>query len=83
MEPLKQHGGDGGSKIWTALFAVVLIWLAVALSWDMRRPWVEGVDYNGAVWSQAAHNILRAGLAETWGASSGFYCGPLPIPAWG
>ena len=66
-----------------ALFAVVLIWLALVLSWEIRRPWIDGVDFNGAVWSQAAHNILRAGLTETAGASSGFYFGPLPIPAWG
>ena len=83
MKPLKQQTAGGGSTSWIALFAVVLIWLVVALSWDIRRPWIEGVDYNGAVWSQAAHNILRAGLTETWGASSGFYFGPLPIPAWG
>jgi 4-amino-4-deoxy-L-arabinose transferase-like glycosyltransferase len=38
------------------------------------------VDYNGAVWSQAAHNILRAGLIATWGQSSAYYFGPLPIP---
>ena len=62
---------------------VVWIWLALALSADIKRPWVNGVDYNGAVWSQAAHNILRAGLAETAGASTGFYFGPLPIPEWG
>ena len=41
------------------------------------------MDFNGAVWSQSAHNILRAGLIETSGASSGFYFGPLPIPARG
>jgi 4-amino-4-deoxy-L-arabinose transferase-like glycosyltransferase len=72
-----------GSKIWVTIFAVILVWLALVLSWDIRRPWIESVDFNGAVWSQAAHNILRAGLTETAGASSGFYFGPLPIPAWG
>ena len=83
MEPLRQQPNDGGSKIWVALFAAVLIWLALVLSWEIRRPWIDGVDYNGAVWSQAAHNILRAGLTETAGGSSGFYFGPLPIPSWG
>lgn len=73
----------GGSKIWAVLFAAILIWLGLVLSWEIRRPWIDGVDFNGAVWSQAAHNILRAGLTETAGASSGFYFGPLPIPAWG
>ena len=85
-QPLKEmpsRQNSTGSKLWAALFAVVLIWLALVLSWEIRRPWTDGVDFNGAVWSQAAHNILRAGLSETWGASSGFYFGPLPIPAWG
>lgn len=83
--PLEPQGQQIGrrSKGWVALFAVVLVWLVVALSWDIRRPWINGADFNGAVWSQAAHNILRAGLAETSGASSGFYFGPLPIPSWG
>jgi 4-amino-4-deoxy-L-arabinose transferase-like glycosyltransferase len=79
----QQRENRASSKIWAALFAVTLIWLAVFLSWEITRPWINGVDYNGAVWSQAAHNILRAGLGETSGASSGFYFGPLPIPAWG
>ena len=68
---------------WVALFAIVLIWLATVLSANIKRPWINALDYNGAVWSQSAHNILRAGLAQTLGASSGFYFGPLPIPAWG
>ena len=71
------------SKVWMALFAAILISLALALSAEINRPWINGVDFNGAVWSQSAHNILRAGLIETSGASSGFYFGPLPIPARG
>ncbi len=71
------------SKGWMALFAAILISLAFALSAEINRPFINGVDFNGAVWSQSAHNILRAGLIETSGASSGFYFGPLPIPAWG
>ena len=50
---------------------------------EISRPWINGPDFNGAVWSQSAHNILRAGLGETSGASSGFYFGPLPIPPQG
>jgi hypothetical protein len=68
---------------WIVLFAVVLVWLAAVLTANITRPWIGTLDYNGAVWSQSAHNILRAGLSETLGASSGFYSGPLPIPAWG
>jgi 4-amino-4-deoxy-L-arabinose transferase-like glycosyltransferase len=73
----------GDSTIWIALFAIVLLWLATVLCSEINRPLIDGVDYNGAVWSQSAHNILRAGFTETSGASSGFYFGPLPIPRWG
>lgn len=62
-----------------ALGAVLLSYVFF-LTRDIDRPWVDNVDFNGAVWSQAAHNILRAGLAETQGASTAFYFGPLPIP---
>lgn len=76
-------GLTGSPLRWAMAFAAVLVWLGFALSEDINRPWIGTLDYNGAVWSQSAHNILRAGLAETSGASSGFYFGPLPIPAWG
>ena len=62
-----------------ALGAVLLSY-AFFLTRDIDRPWVDNVDFNGAVWSQAAHNILRAGWVETQGASTAFYFGPLPIP---
>jgi 4-amino-4-deoxy-L-arabinose transferase-like glycosyltransferase len=68
------------SNAWAALLFVVLAWLGWVLSTDVQDPWIRLVDYNGAVWSQAAHNILRAGLITTWGQSSAYYFGPLPIP---
>lgn len=71
---------ERSSKFWSTGFAVVLIWLALNLTAEIDRPWINVADYNGAVWSQAAHNTLRAGLIETAGASAGFYWGPLPIP---
>jgi hypothetical protein len=71
------------SRIWLAIFGATLICLALFFISEISRPWINGADFNGAVWSQAAHNILRAGLVETAGASSGFYFGPLPIPPWG
>ena len=58
----------------------ILVWFAFFLTNGIDRPWVNQIDFNGAVWSQAAHNILRAGLIETQGASTAFYFGPLPIP---
>ena len=68
------------SNAWAALLFVVLAWLGWVLSRDIQDPWIRDVDYNGAVWSQAAHNNLRAGLVATWGQSSAYYFGPLPIP---
>ncbi|HWB61272.1 MAG TPA: glycosyltransferase family 39 protein, partial [Chthoniobacteraceae bacterium] len=68
------------SRLWIALSVLALSWLCAVLTEHIRRPWVNLVDFNGAVWSQAAHNILRAGLVRTEGASTGFYFGPLPIP---
>jgi LmbE family N-acetylglucosaminyl deacetylase/4-amino-4-deoxy-L-arabinose transferase-like glycosyltransferase len=81
--PMRAAGSAQAPWRWAFLFVVVLVWLATVLSADIDRPWINAVDYNGAVWSQSAHNILRAGLADTLGASSGFYFGPLPIPVWG
>ena len=65
---------------WAVVFAAVFVSLAAAFFANINRPWTDMLDFNGAVWSQSAHNILRAGLAQTSGASSGFYFGPLPIP---
>jgi 4-amino-4-deoxy-L-arabinose transferase-like glycosyltransferase len=78
-------GGEfaSSSHRWVVLFVAILLWVALVLSVNIQRPWINALDYNGAVWSQSAHNILRARLAQTSGASSGFYFGPLPIPAWG
>jgi 4-amino-4-deoxy-L-arabinose transferase-like glycosyltransferase len=44
-------------------------------------PWVEADNFYGALYSQAAHNNLRAGLAVTGGVPATLYFGPLPIPA--
>ncbi|HEX4086700.1 MAG TPA: glycosyltransferase family 39 protein [Chthoniobacteraceae bacterium] len=65
------------------LLLPILGWLAAYLCHGIRRPWIDFIDFNGAVWSQSAHNILRAGLWPTFGAATGFYFGPLPIPASG
>ena len=80
---LEKQAVETASRISLALFGATVLWLGFVLVSEIDRPWINGADYNGAVWSQAAHNILRAGLTETSGASSGFYFGPLPIPPWG
>jgi 4-amino-4-deoxy-L-arabinose transferase-like glycosyltransferase len=66
--------------LWAIGFLAVLAGFGVALTDDLGRPWVEAHDYNGAAWSQAAHNHRRAGLRQTLGVASAFYFGPLPIP---
>ena len=33
------------SKVWTVLFGAVLIALALALSAEINRPWINGVDF--------------------------------------
>ncbi|CAN5826459.1 hypothetical protein BH09VER1_BH09VER1_41940 [soil metagenome] len=72
-----------GQLGWMACAVLPLLWLIWAFTRNIAQPWIDVVGYNGAVWSQAAHNILRAGFAATQGASSGFYFGALPIPPGG
>jgi hypothetical protein len=47
----------------------------------LNVPWVEEDNFYGALYSQAAHNNLRAGLPVTGGVPATLYFGPLPIPA--
>jgi len=65
---------------WSAGVIALVLWLGVMLSWDISRPWTGHHDWNGVVWSQSAHNNLRAGLSTTWGIPTGRYSGALPIP---
>ena len=71
-------GPDG--KLWIAGLLVVLAFLAFALCRNINAPWVEDDNWYGAVYSQAAHNNLRAGILTTAGVPVTLYFGPLPIP---
>ncbi len=71
------------SKVWAAGLLLVLVWLGAMLSVNISRPWTGHHDWNSTLWSQAAHNNLRAGLGTTLGAPSYYYYGPLPIPPQG
>jgi len=81
-------GTDGGhgslfgpnGKIWVAVFLASLIFLGAYLLHTINVPWVEEDNYYGALYSQAAHNNLRAGLRLTGGVPATLYFGPLPIP---
>jgi len=67
-------------KIWGGVFLIAIGFLAVALCQTLNLPWVEEDNYYGAIYAQAAHNNLRAGLAVTAGVPVTLYFGPLPIP---
>ena len=56
------------------------LYLAAYFAQRFMEPFTDVVDFNGSVWSQAAHNFLRAGLGTTAGVPAAFYFGPLPIP---
>src|SRR6266487_2198730 len=68
------------SKVWVLGLFVALGVLSWALFRNFMGPWIDQIDYNGACWSQSAHNTMRAGLLTTTGVPSAFYFGPLPIP---
>ena len=61
-------------------FLVVFGLLAAFFYRGINRPWVENDNYYGAIYAQAAHNNLRAGLGTTAAVPATLYFGPLPIP---
>ena len=67
-------------RIWGVIFLIALGFLAASLFRTLNVPWVEEDNYYGAIYAQAAHNNLRAGLAVTKGVPVTLYFGPLPIP---
>jgi dolichyl-phosphate-mannose-protein mannosyltransferase len=71
---------SSNSKIWLLGLVAALGVLSWGLFRDFTQPWTVNLDFNGACWSQSAHNTLRAGLRATAGVPSAFYFGPLPIP---
>src|SRR3954467_14985214 len=68
-------------KIWIVVCLTAIGFLAASLLHTINVPWVEEDNFYGALYSQAAHNNLRAGLAVTGGVPATLYFGPLPIPA--
>ena len=64
---------------WSLGLLLVLLFLAARFVLRLTSPFTDVVDFNAAVWSQAAHNFLRAGFGACVPAA--FYFGPLPIPA--
>ncbi|GEM_PF-827229 len=68
------------SRYWRWGLLPVALFLVLALSHDLAAPWTLEDNYNGAIYSQAAHNYLRAGLVATACVPAVLYFGPLPIP---
>src|ERR1700722_7706836 len=68
------------ARIWSLGLGIALGFLAAMLSRTIRDPWVEEDTWYGAVYSQAAHNNLRAGVLASGGVPATLYFGPLPIP---
>jgi hypothetical protein len=67
-------------KVWVAGLFVAIAFQFVFFSADFTRPWTQDDYYNGAVWSHAAHNLLRAGIRATAGVPVSFYFAPPPFP---
>jgi 4-amino-4-deoxy-L-arabinose transferase-like glycosyltransferase len=67
------------SKLWDAALLIVLAFLLGSLVHTIRVPWVEEDTWYGAVYSQAAHNNLRAGILTTAGVPVPFRFGSLPL----
>jgi hypothetical protein len=67
---------------WSGALLCILVFAGARALLRLAAPFTDVVDFNAAVWSQAAHNFLRAGLGA--GVPAAFYFGPLPIPqdAW-
>ncbi|MEI8341583.1 MAG: glycosyltransferase family 39 protein [Verrucomicrobiota bacterium] len=71
---------DPDGRIWFVVFLITFGFLAASLFHTINVPWVEEDNYYGAIYAQAAHNNLRAGLNVTGGVPVTLYFGPLPIP---
>jgi len=81
--PPPSDSSDAGperGRWWGLGLAVVLLLLAAHFARGLDRPWVEEDNWYGAVYAQAAHNNLRAGM-RAGGVPATLYFGPLPIPS--
>ncbi len=66
--------------VWEVGLILILAFQIWFFSRAIGRPWTDDADFNGAVWSQAAHNFLKAGIVSTAGVPAPFHFGPMPIP---
>ena len=66
--------------VWHLGLLIVLGFLGWALCRNITAPWTEDDNWYGAVYSQAAHMNLQAGILTTAGVPVTLYFGPLPLP---
>lgn len=71
--------GSNRQRWWGLGLIAILAFLVVHFAAGFHRPWSEEDNWYGAVYAQAAHNNLRAGLVSA-GVPATLYFGPLPIP---
>jgi 4-amino-4-deoxy-L-arabinose transferase-like glycosyltransferase len=71
----KLHAG----RWWWVCLVLILVGLGFHFARGLNRPWSEEDNWYGAVYAQAAHNNLQAGLRAA-GVPATLYFGPLPIP---
>lgn len=70
-----------GRRRWEVLGLIaILAFLVFHFAAGFHRPWSEEDNWYGAVYAQAAHNNLRAGM-RSMGVPATLYFGPLPVPA--
>ena len=55
----RETSREVGDYFWSAGLLAALGFLIAFFSLDLNTPWTQDDYYNGAVWSQAAHNLLR------------------------
>jgi len=69
-----------GFKSSLCLLGLVIAFQSSFFIRKLNTPWADEVDFNGAVWSQAAHTLLRSNWRENAGLPAPFYFGPMPVP---
>jgi len=69
-----------GFKSSLCLLGLVIVFQSGFFIRKLNAPWVDEIDFNGAVWSQAAHTLLRSNWLENAGLPAPFYFGPMPVP---
>lgn len=79
LPSLSAETKPAAGRWWLVGLALIVVLLGFHFARGLQRPWSEEDNWYGAVYGQAAHNNLRAGLRAA-GVPATLYFGPLPIP---